>query len=321
MVLMLKFIYNIYFVKFENVVLDSFYKRICVRLINIIIPVYYFLTRRVTKKRRLRKNIRAKVIVSLTSYPARIKKVWLAIETLLDQSQKPDLIILWLYKEEFTGEQELPKILRKLEKRGIEIRYCDKNLMPHKKYYYVMRKFPESIVITVDDDMLFHPRLIDNLFKCHKKYPNAICCSISREIQIEDDILMPYKQWKPLHKSTEPTFKNHIMGGGGTLFPVNSLHPEVFNKQSIEQIALRADDLWLKVMSLKNRTKVASVAGEYTRHFIPIIYKDDNPLMDENLSKNKNDKVIKDILKYYNLPDQIFSNYEVLVKHSVRNNE
>jgi len=137
--------------------------------------------------------------------------------------------------------------------------------------------------------MLFHPRLIENLLDCHKKYPQAICCSILRKIKTENGKILPYSEWEPLHKNTSPDFLNHVMGGGGTLFPAGSLHQEVFNEELIEDLALRTDDMWLKAMSLKKNTKVASIAGEYERYFIPIIHKGDKPLMDSNLPGNKND--------------------------------
>ena len=42
------------------------------------------------------------LIVSLTSYPARIKSVWLVVKTLLNQKEVNDLaIILWLSREQF----------------------------------------------------------------------------------------------------------------------------------------------------------------------------------------------------------------------------
>lgn len=50
-----------------------------------------------------------KVIVSLTSYPPRIKTVDQVIRSLLAQTVKPWKIILWLANKEFSeGETSLP---------------------------------------------------------------------------------------------------------------------------------------------------------------------------------------------------------------------
>ena len=80
--------------------------RFSIRIIaNILLPIYYVLTRR-SKEFRLTNlqndtGIEPKIIVSLTSFPPRIKKIWLTIETLLRQKDKPDRIILWLSVDEF----------------------------------------------------------------------------------------------------------------------------------------------------------------------------------------------------------------------------
>lgn len=76
--------------------------------------------------------------MSLTSYPKRINVVWITIETLLQQTVKPDEVILWLADSQFKEIEELPEELKVLQKRGLIIRFCD-DLKSHKKYFYTMR--------------------------------------------------------------------------------------------------------------------------------------------------------------------------------------
>ena len=69
---------------------------------------------------------KVKVIVSLTSFPARIDIVDITIKSLLMQSLKPDEIILWLAKGQFSGEENgLPTKLLKLKKYGLTINWCN----------------------------------------------------------------------------------------------------------------------------------------------------------------------------------------------------
>jgi hypothetical protein len=242
------------------------------------------------------------LIVSLTSFPGRIEKVWLAIESIMDQSLKPDQIILWLAKEEFDGKKSLPKNLTRLEKRGLEIRFCEDNLMPHKKYFYAMQQYPESIVITIDDDMIYSPFLVEKLVENNKKYPKAICCSILREIEFDDqNNPLPYREWSYVRENKKPDFKYHVMGGGGTLFPPKSIHDEAFNVKNLKKMALRTDDLWLKIMSLKNGAKVMSIAGEFDRFFVPLIFKEMNRLADDNISQNINDRNLQALYRHYGI--------------------
>ena len=63
----------------------------------------------ITKEKRF-----PKIIVSLTTYPGRIDIVHKTIITLLQQTMKPDEVILWLAEEQFP-DKKLPKSLTELE--------------------------------------------------------------------------------------------------------------------------------------------------------------------------------------------------------------
>ena len=55
-----------------------------------------------------------KIIASLTSYPPRIETVHIAIQSLLAQKHLPDLVVLWLYEDDFPNrELDLPLELRR----------------------------------------------------------------------------------------------------------------------------------------------------------------------------------------------------------------
>jgi hypothetical protein len=245
-------------------------------------------------------------IVSLTTFPARIRKVWLTIESILRQSEKPDKIILWLYEGEFNGKQSLPANLLELEKRGLEIRFCDSNLMPHKKYFYTMQEHPDAYVITIDDDFFFPPNLLLKIKAFQSEYPESIICPIAKKISISNSRIEPYRKWVYCKKNSGPTNNNLTMGGGGTLFPPYALHEEVFSKDLLIKHALTADDLWLKIMSVKKGTKVVSIAGEFSRFFIPIKNIRDERLMDTNILGGNNDKVFASLLEHYNIPIHVF---------------
>jgi Glycosyl transferase family 2 len=305
---MLQILYFIYSWKFKSSFFDSYYARVVIRLTNIFVPLYFRLTGWLPHNHKISSlnGKKANYIVSLTSFPIRIKKVWLTIETILRQKVKPDLLILWLYKQEFNGEVSLPKRLLKLKKRGLQIRFCDENLMPHKKYYYTILEYPEANIITIDDDVFYPPDFLYRIIKFHNRYPDSICCTRTRRIKVVDHRIRPYKEWSGSGLNSPPGYLNLFIGAGGTLFPANSLHKDVLNKNELIRFALEADDLWLKIMSLKNKTKVASLTGEYTRCFIPLIYKNNSNLMDKNIGKGQNDKIFKQLIDFYNIPVSIF---------------
>ena len=299
---MFELAYRIYFRRLGTKRLDDLCQDIKIRILNILLPVYFGLTGFISSyKLQKTPNNKELLIVSLTSFPTRISKVWLAVETLLRQKVKPDKIILWLFNGEFKGKESLPKNLLKLEERGLEIRFCSENLMPHLKYFYTMLEFPEANIITVDDDIYYPPDLIENLKYWHKIYPESIICAITRQILVLEGEIRPYKEWNYLHINTKPSFRNLTMGVGGTLYPKGSLHCNVFDVDVLKRLVLKTDDLWLKVMSLKNNTRIVSIAGEYSRFFIPIIFKNNLSLMDVNITGGNNDIVFKNLLEYFKI--------------------
>jgi len=303
---MFEFLYKIYFHSFKSKRLDSLYYRIIIRMTNVLLPIWFAISSKSIKHKILKPGDEL-FIVSLTTFPARIDKVWLTIESILRQDEKPNKIILWLYNGEFNGKDSLPKNLLRLEKRGLEIYFCKENLMPHKKYFYTMLQYPEANIITIDDDMFYPFNLISKLKKSHKEYPEAIICPITRQIEVKGNEIQPYNDSNYLRFNSIPNFKNHTMGGGGAFFPAHSLHIELFNLEILKKYALTADDLWLKVMSLKNGTKVVSIAGEYPGFFIPIIQNDNKKLADSNLREGQNDIVFKELIRYYEIPMSIFN--------------
>jgi len=299
---MYNLLYRIYFFRFKNNKIDSIYNRIIIRLINLILPLLFTLNPIKSKLDYNSSNSRPRIIVSLTSFPIRTKKVWLVIETLLMQKTKPDKILLWLYKGEFPDRTSLPKKLLNLEKRGLEIRFCNENLMPHKKYFYTMTEYPGSDVITVDDDVLYPDNLISNLLKYHNNFPEEIITTIGRKIKIIDNKIFPYKDWELISSGSKPSYQVIPIGAGGVYYPWGALHNDCFDIEKIKTYALNNSDLWLKIMSIKAETKIVCITGSYRKLFIPVIYRNNKTLMESNIGKGQNDKVCKKLIELYNIP-------------------
>ena len=125
------------------------------------------------------RNCNEPVIVSLTTFPARIDYVHLAIMSLLNQTVKPERIILWLASEQFR-DVKIPDTLKDLCRYGLEIRYCEEDILAHKKYYYAMRTFPKHIIVTYDDDIIYPEDSLEKLLIMHRNHPNAIICNRGR---------------------------------------------------------------------------------------------------------------------------------------------
>ena len=204
------------------------------------------------------KDRQIKVIVSLTSFPARIDKVYYAIKSLMIQKEKADEIQLWLAEEQFP-QRIIPKKLEKLVSRGLTIKWCD-DKRSHKKYFYTLQEQKENeVVITYDDDLIYEKDSITKLLNAHKKFPDCIICNRGHEIlRDEKGEMLPYSQWK-IHSKVgvnEPAMDILPSTGNGCLYPYGCMPKITFKWETIKELALTADDLWIRFCSYSNCVKV-----------------------------------------------------------------
>lgn len=275
-------------------------QRFILRLIaNVIIPFYYIVTVN-SKNSKLPKTDASygKIIVTLTSFPLRINKVWISIESILRQKRKPDMIILWLSKEQFKSIDCLPKRLLAQQKRGLIIRFVDGDIKSHKKYYYTLREYPNDILVTIDDDIIYPTTLISQLVELNKIYPTAICCHLALRIQTKDKVILPFNKWTTLKKYAGPSFDIYFGSGGGVLFPPFSLHREVLNDTVFKKYCFYSDDVWLNIMSQLNDTMI--VKSGYYSNCLPIIFIRNQKLATTNIKNNENDVQMQAVITYYN---------------------
>jgi hypothetical protein len=238
------------------------------------------------------------IILSMTTYPARIEKVVWTIKSLLNQDAEVSAFVLWLDRAEY---EKVPKELEQFESYGLEIRFCD-SLRSHKKYYYAIKENPDAVVITADDDVIYPENTVQKLLALHKEFPNAVICNQGRWLKRNGSDLAPYKEWKKaLPKNiTKPSLNIVPIGEGGVLYPPNALCSEVFNKAALLENALTADDLWLKFMELKKGTK-AMITEPLQRNLCEVKTKskENSCLNAQNIAGGQNDRVIKNLNKLY----------------------
>jgi len=242
-----------------------------------------------------------KIIVTLTTYPKRFDVVHLTIESIFRQSFQPDLIVLYLAKDELQ-EGKIPRHISKLQKRGLRIKLVDENLKSYKKLIYALEEYSDAILITVDDDIIYPTYFIEKLYDKHLEYPKEIIayrCSIIKKKT--DNELMPYLSWQNANNSIEPSFDLFFTGVGGVLYPPKSLAKEVTDKKLFLALAPNADDVWFKAMSLLNNTKIVQVFEKFIE--FPIINQksQETALWRTNNGLQENDSQLKKVFDYFNL--------------------
>lgn len=239
------------------------------------------------------------IVVSFTSYPERILTIDKVIESILNQTILPDKIILYLSVDEFENFNKMPN-LRRYEKYGFEIHWCDENLKSHKKWFYALQEYLDDLIITIDDDILYNNTAFENLLKYHRLYPNAIIARRAHLITCNsDESIAPYNDWYiecSLYVGI-PRMDLLATTGAGTLFPPHIFNKEVFNTDIFMKICPYADDIWMKIMEIYNGIPVV-LAEESWDDYLFLEYQNDS--LFENHNKNGgNDEQLKELLKQY----------------------
>ncbi len=146
------------------------------------------------------------------------------------------------------------------------MRFCPDDIRAHKKYFYAVKEFPEDIIITFDDDLIYRNFIIEKLYKSYIEHPECVSTMrLHKIVFLPDGSIAPYTDWEGEYKNAKGD-ESHIYlatNGAGSLFPPHALNEEVFNVEAIKRLCLNADDVWLKFAEVMNGTKVvpASNAG------------------------------------------------------------
>ncbi|NQX10923.1 hypothetical protein HQQ80_04725 [Microbacteriaceae bacterium VKM Ac-2855] len=215
--------------------------------------------------RRSRVTGDAPVVVSLTSYGHRLSSVFATIESIAEGSIRPRRLVLWLAHDEI--DRGLPRTLRALQRRGLEIIGCD-DLRSHKKYFpYATEsvKIPLPLV-TADDDVLYPRTWLEALLESHRRRPR---CTIGYRGEIitldETGDVRPYREWIAAD-STSPSFRLVLNGIGGVLYPIEVLEEARRYGTDFMQECPRADDLWLHRAALRAGFAPSQLTADQVHH-------------------------------------------------------
>lgn len=257
---------------------------------NLILP--YYLARSYKKG----KSIDTGIIVSFTSFPARINNVWQVVECMLRQTRQPSKIILWLSREQFPNFEDIPTSLRVRESELFEIRMVEGDIRSHKKYYYTAKEYPDSLIFLIDDDIYYPTDLLDKVWTAHLKYPDAIISNYAYRIRFSDagTLPLPYNDWDTIYRST---IGNDIFfgSGGGTLLRPAALYKDLTNLKLFMQLTPQADDVWLNTMAQLEHIPIFVISNGLP---LPIRITSNVCLSTDNLSGN-NDRQISAVIKHY----------------------
>jgi hypothetical protein len=243
------------------------------------------------------------MIVSLTTFGKRLATVDIAIRSIFANTVKPNRIILWLDDETSSGE--LPHELDALLPLGLDVRTGCANLRGHKKYYWAMLENPNSIVITIDDDVMYAQDTMSSLLASFHEHPNCVSARrVHRILPDTDGKPLPYDQWEwQWHGDNEPHMDLLATGVGGVLYPPSCIQPEGFDERAIEECAISADDIWLKVCELRVGTPVVWAKCKREHPWV-IPGSQESALNSLNVFDGGNDRALEMSLSHFGISQQ-----------------
>lgn len=131
----------------------------------------------------------------------------------------------------------------------------------YKKLTPALRLWPESRIITLDDDKLYPLDWVGDLIALSDRHPGAIVGHHGREMLPENDGRIEYG-WSPASNDT-PSERLFLIGCGGILYPPKSLAAEVLDLNAAWSMAPDNDDVWFFACSILAGTqRVTSGRGK-----------------------------------------------------------
>lgn len=226
-------------------------------------------------------------VVTMTTHGARIPLVWVALESIARGERLPQRLILILDEPELA--RQLPRPIRRLQRRGLEIMAAEPGLRVHAKYWpYVASTEQHRLPLVVgDDDMIYPGRWLRVLTDAHRARPELVHGFRIHEMQCSDGSIWPYHLWMPA-TGTAPSFAHFATGVSGQLMPTALLERLHERGTTFLQRAPSADDIWINATAVQLGIRTAQVE-ERSQNFPFVPATQATGLYQHNVAGREND--------------------------------
>lgn len=247
-----------------------------------------------------RHQLPGRLVVSLTSYPKRFPSLHLTIKSLLDQTVRPDQIVLWIAHGDLDA---LPESVTSLQNDRFVVRTCD-DMRSFKKILPSLGAYPDSFIIIVDDDTYYPDHWLAELTGAYDPAnPTIVCTRAHRLKYMANGRLAPYRDWdkNSVGDRRNPVCRNLLpTGNGGVLYPPGSLPPETTDLAMIRKLSPTSDDVWLFFMWRNNGWSIRRVPGPRRQYFEwP---ESQNQSLTALHSRGTKDKHLQDMSDHFGIP-------------------
>lgn len=237
------------------------------------------------------------LIVSLTSHPPRFATLAPTLRSLLDQTAQADSVILWLSHGD---AEKLPNDVISLKAHGLQVRETS-DLRSFTKLVPSLVEYPDSYIVTVDDDLYYAPEFLSRLVDGVKPGEKTILGLRAHFAKFDPDgNARPYNSWEfETAKLIDVEGKGAIFltGVGGVLYPPGCFSSKVTDQETFMALCPRADDVWFFAMSILAGTPRRRLTGKFDVVNWPS--SQDCGLMHENVHNSANDAQIARVFSHF----------------------
>ena len=202
-----------------------------------------------------------KYIISFTSFGQRFDDACKMVYGLQNQTYKNFHLTMTIYSGDMKDITSNLQLL--IDSNLLEIIIAPENLCPHLKYFYAMKKYWNKPIITLDDDRIYSSNTIETLVKKYESLNyKSIISNCAVKMTKHGNCLDDRRKWCIPNMRLKPNETSYIAmaeGFAGILYPpkcFKNLDDEIPNIKN----CLYDDDLYLKVMGIKNKIPVTQTS-------------------------------------------------------------
>jgi hypothetical protein len=199
-------------------------------------------------------------VISFTTRPEREELAVITAYSLLTQSVRAEHVIAWISRSEWK-DRELSPLLEGMTRFGLEIRWVSGDARQFMKIWPAVLEFPESFVVTADDDRWYEPDWFSGLIENGARRGNCVMCDRPRRmIGFPNGSVTGIGTWW-IHPCFDRPRRRYLMrtprgarrihweceGWSGIVYPPGiaaRLGRSAFNWSNGLVIARRSDDMW-----------------------------------------------------------------------------
>ena len=219
------------------------------------------------------------IIISMTSYPKRIKYVAKAFASILmtNVPKNEYHCVLTLSKLEFPKlEKDLPDDLQVIIASDlIEVIWTEDNQRSHKKLMPTLAKYPNDPILIIDDDVYRTEAWLRSFIETHKKYPHDIIVgAFWKKFVLKNNDVVETTCMNDTYKTTK--YAGKIMKGykpangtGGTLYPPGTFQDQrFFDKDLYMKLSPSSDETWQFCFNIIERRTFRQLPIAHNERFI-----------------------------------------------------